>query len=495
MSSITRIQGIAASVALRRVFAHEARLLWADHSLWAVGGLLALLLGFGLYNGLAEVGAREQVLRGIQAQQPQREAALAERLQRVLAGAEKPDPFANPADPASVGSGMGARSALLPYAALAPLALGQSDMQPNYYRVTYRSRASFMDDTELESPWHLLSGPLDAAFVIVYLLPLAVLASSWNLLSAEREQGTLKLLLSQPLTALTLAAGKVALRAAAVLGTVALVLGGVLLWARPELRSAAGVAMLAQALGIVVAYALFWFALAAAVNALGRSSAFNALAVVAAWVLLVLVLPVVMNLAVSAASPAPSRIELATRTRIAAVDGLNRYNALLSADYRYVAQPDVLLPKDGKIEVASRRRAQYLVGRDTDREIEALIERFDTQLAGQQALVDRWSWLSPALVTNEALSALAGTGSQRYLVFRQQVSRFHAEWKAFFEPRLLEGRAMGAADLKALPRFAWAEPSRSDLQSGVARGALQLLLPMLLLAGLATWRLRRLRVV
>ena len=479
----------------RRVVAHEARLLWADRSLWTVCGLLALLLGFGLSNGLSEIASREAVLRGIEQQQPQREAALSQHLQRVLAGQEQPEPFANPADPASVGGGMGARSAVLPYQALAPLALGQSDMQPNYYRVPYRSRASFMDDAELESPWHLLSGPFDAVFVIVYLLPLAVLALSWNLLSAEREQGTLKLLLSQPLTALTLAAGKLALRALALLGTVAAVLAGVLLAMRPELRSAAGGLALAAALGIVAVYALFWFALAAAVNALGRSSAFNALALVAAWVVLVLLLPVLLNLAVSAARPAPSRIELATRTRLAAIEGLNRYNSLLAADYRYVAQPEVLKPKDGKIEVASRRKAQYLVGRDTDREIESLLVQFDAQLAGQQALVDRWSWLSPALVAHESLTTLAGTGSQRYLAFRQAVGQFHAQWKAFFEPRLLDGTAMTEADLQQMPRFTWAEPGRASLWSDVGRAALQLLLPVLLLGVLATRWLRRLRVV
>jgi ABC-2 type transport system permease protein len=480
---------------LRRVCAHEARLLWADRSLWLVCGLLALLVGFGLRNGLTETAAREAVLTGIEAQQPEREAKTLAQLRRVLAGQERPDPFANPADPASIGGGMGARHAVLPYLPLAPLALGQSDMQPNYYRVSYRSKAGFMDDAELESPWHLLSGPFDPVFVLVYLLPLAILALSWNLLSAEREQGTLKLLLSQPLTALTLVLGKVALRAAVVLGTVLLVLAAVLWSARPELQTAQGLAQLGAAMGIVSAYGLFWFALAAAVNALGRSSAFNALLLVAAWVLLVLVLPVLLNLAVQAASPAPSRIELATRTRLVTIEGLNRYNKLLSADYRYVAEPEVLLPKDGKIEVAPRLRAFYLMGRDTDREIEALLSRFDAQLAGQQALVDRWSWLSPAIVTNEALTTLAGNGSQRYLHFKQRVGRFHAEWKAFFEPRLLAGTAMTEDDLRTLPRFAWAEPDRGALWWSVLRGAVQLLLPALLLVALGARWLRRYRVV
>jgi ABC-2 type transport system permease protein len=485
----------ASSFNLRHVFAHEARLLWADRSLWLVCGLLALLVGFGLHNGLAEIAVREAVVAKIEAQQPEREAKTLAQLRRVLAGQEKPDPFANPADPASIAGGMGARHAVLPYLALAPMALGQSDMQPNYYRVSHRSKASFMDDAELESPWHLLSGPFDPVFVLVYLLPLATLGLSWNLLSAEREQGTLKLLLSQPLTALTLVLGKVALRAAAVLGTVLLVLTVVLWVSRPELRTLEGLAHLGAAMGIVTAYGLFWFALAAAVNALGRSSAFNALLLVAAWVLLVLVLPVMLNLAVQAASPAPSRIELATRTRLVTIEGLNRYNELLSADYRYVAEPDVLLPKDGKIEVAPRLRAFYLMGCDTDRKIEALLARFDAQLAGQQALVDRWSWLSPAIVTNEALTTLAGNGSRRYLHFKQRIGTFHAEWKAYFEPRLLSGTAMTEADLQALPRFVWAEPDRHAMAWGVLRGAVQLLLPALLLLALGTRWLRRYRVV
>jgi ABC-2 type transport system permease protein len=235
--------------------------------------------------------------------------------------------------------------------------------------------------------------------------------------------------------------------------------------------------------------------LAAAVNALGRSSAFNALLLVAAWVLLVLVLPVLLNLAVQSASPAPSRIELATRTRMVTIEGLNRYNQLLSADYRYVTQPEVLLPKDGKIEVASRLRGFYLISRDTDREIEGLLQQFDTQLTGQQALVDRWCWLSPAIVANEALTSLAGNGSQRYLHFKQLVGRFHTDWKAFFEPRLLAGMAMSVDDLQHLPRFAWTEPDGTELWAAVLRGALQLAVPAFVLGLWTRRRLQRFAVV
>ena len=478
-----------------RVFAYEARLLWADRSLWAVCGLLALLLGYSLLNGIGELAPRQRVLAGIESQQIERERANAASLRRVLAGKEKPEPFANPADPASIGGGMGARSAVLPYPALAPLAVGQSDMQPNYYRVTAGSKSKFLYDGELENPWNLLSGSFDLAFVVVYLLPLAICALCWNLLSAEREQGTLRLLLSQPLTLFMLVAGKVALRVAALLGTLLLVVPLVLLAAQPAARTSPALALLGAALALVVGYALFWFAFAVAVNALGRSSAFNALVLIAGWVLIVLVLPVVLNLVVSVASPAPSRTELATRTRLVTIAGLNRYNKLLSTDYRYVDRPDTLLPRDGKIEVAPRLRAFYLMGRDTDREIDTLLQRFDAQLAGQQALVDRWSWLSPAIVVHEGLAALAGTGSARYALFKQQVDVFHAEWKAFFEPRLLAGTAITPDDLVRLPRFGWVEQDPAAVWAGWLRGCAQLCLPALALALFARRRLRRYAVV
>ncbi|MGL5005185.1 MAG: ABC transporter permease, partial [Casimicrobium sp.] len=198
---------MSASLALLwRVMKHEARVLSADRSLWIVGTLLTLLAAYALFNGLSDTREREALLASIHKQQADRVPAMRAQLQRVLSGAEKPDPFANPADPASIGSGGGGRHATMPYLALAPIAFGQSDMLPNYYRMTYRSKASFMDEGELENPWNLLSGRFDLAFVIVVLMPLAILALCYNLLSGEREQGTLRLLLAQPISVRTLVA-------------------------------------------------------------------------------------------------------------------------------------------------------------------------------------------------------------------------------------------------------------------------------------------------
>lgn len=471
------------------IFRHELRVLSADRTLWLVCALLLSLLGYSLYNGIAETQVRDRAMSEIAQKQEAAQKSNIEALRKVMAGTPVTDPFANPADPAAIGSGMGGRYAIMPTAPLAPLAFGQSDMFPNSYKVTYRSKVTFMYDSEIGNPWNLLSGHVDLAFVLTYLLPLLIFALSYNLLSAEREQGTLKMLLSQPLTPITLVVGKLAARAAVLLPLAVIVPAAVLLLTRPEARSLNQMGLLLAWLALITVYGLFWFGLAVVVNALGKSSAANILILIATWVALVLVVPVVLNLAVQTTHPIPSRAELATTTRIITIKGLNRYHDLLSADYRYTAQREILLPKNGKIEVQPRRRAQFLVQRDVDNEIQTVLDRFDTQLAAQQALVDRYGLMSPAIIAYEGITALAGTGSKRYLHFQALVDQFHGAWKTYFEPRILNGIAIAEQDFERMPKFEWRESPEDGTFPATALRALQLAIPTLLLIAFAVWRL------
>jgi ABC-2 type transport system permease protein len=130
-------------------------------------------------------------------------------------------------------------------------------MFPNSYPMSYGSKVDFMYDSEMENPWNLLSGHVDVAFVVVYLLPLLIFALSYNLLSVEREQGTLRMLLSQPLNLTTLLLGKVTVRAGALLIFVVLVPLLGLLVARPEVRDVASLLNLSCWALLVTAYSLW----------------------------------------------------------------------------------------------------------------------------------------------------------------------------------------------------------------------------------------------
>src|SRR5690606_19717788 len=73
------------------------------------------------------------------------------------------------------------------------------------------------------------------------------------------------------------------------------------------------------------------------------------------------------------------------------------------------------------------------VAAEVERRVQPVFERYAVQLAAQQALVDRFGFLSPAIVTLEALNDIAGSGAARHRHFTSQVGRFHDQWKAFIE--------------------------------------------------------------
>jgi ABC-2 type transport system permease protein len=157
------------------------------------------------------------------------------------------------------------------------------------------------------------------------------------------------------------------------------------------------------------------------------------------------------------AEPAPSRTELTNRTLAIKAENLRRYDQLFHGDYNYVAKPDALLAKEGRIEMPPRTRATFLADRDMDANIDVLLKRFDDQLRAQQQLIDRLGPVSPAVIAYEGFSSLAGNSSRRYLVFKGQVDAFHDQWRSYFVPRILGGRAMDEAQLRSLPRWTWRE--------------------------------------
>lgn len=476
---------------LRLVIRHELRTLIADRSLMLVGGLLILLIGYAFYNGMAATHDRDRAVNAVLASERQAVESNVETLHRIEAGEQRPGAFTNPANPATIGGGGAGRYAVVPTTGLAPVAIGQGDMIPNYYAIGYGSKVGFMYDSEIESPWNLLNGHFDLAFLIVFLLPLLTFALSYNMLSSEREAGTLRMLLSQPLDVATLLMGKIAVRAVVVIGIAAVLPVLLLLAFRPEARGADQFAGVALWMGLVAAYGLFWFALAFLVNGLGRSSAFNALSLIACWTLIVLVAPVLLNLAVGIAEPAPSRTELTNRTLAIKAENLRRYDQLFHGDYNYIAKPDALLAKDGRIEMPPRTRATFLADRDMDAKLDALLKRFDDQLRAQQRLIDRLGPISPAVIAYEGFSSLGGNSSRRYLAFKGQVDAFHNRWRAYFVPRILGGRAMSEAELRSLPRWTWQELPQSETRADAAwRIGLLLVLTVLLLA-FGVMKLRR----
>jgi len=199
---------------LRTVLRNEWRLLRADRALAVVLGVFALLFAYALANGLAWVDFQEETLAAAREGNAERVETLEAELQRIADGGQPSSPFRDPRSPSVLGGPSGAQTAVLDPGPLTALAVGQSDLLPYYYDVSIRTNeSSFLQNGEIENPLNLLVGRFDLAFVVVYLLPLLILALSFNVLSGEREQGTLALTLAQPVSARGVVSAKLAFRA------------------------------------------------------------------------------------------------------------------------------------------------------------------------------------------------------------------------------------------------------------------------------------------
>jgi ABC-2 type transport system permease protein len=472
-----------------RIIRHEWRLLAADPGVWLTVLLLAGSIGYALWNGAGWARFQQAAIAGATQDTERRVQRLLSMMDTIPADAAPPEPFTlDPRVPALVGGSVGAPYAMLPPTPLAALAVGQSDLHASYVKISTRSQQTVASPEEIDNPSNLVTGRFDLAFVLVYLLPLLVLVLSYDLLSSEREQGTIGLLLSQPISLRRLLLAKIASRVALV---IAVVVGTTLvgLWFTGAMPNGDGVAeRLLLWIGVVIGYALFWLGLAAAVNLAGWSSATNAIALAAAWLALALVGPALLNVAVKSTHPVPSRVELIGALREASNEANTRGSALLA---RYYEDHPELVPASDSLDLEDFMTRLYSVQDAVDRELAPLLAQFDSQLTRQQALVRRFRIFSPAIATQEALSDISGTGLARYTRFREQVAAFQRVWQDFFVPRIFRRALLTRADYDAMPRFSYREESNGEVAGRVLNGLAGLVVPLVLVWSLVALGLRR----
>ncbi len=404
------------------------------------------------------------------------------------AGTFKPrSAFADPSNGLWVGNRHAATVAALPPAPLATTAIGQSDLYPPYLEVSADNKDTFLFGEEIDNPANLLTGAFDLSFVVVFLLPLVALALGYNLVSGEREQGTLAMLLSNPVRLAQVLRAKVAFRGGVVLLLVFTVTAAGLLLGGAPLFTASGLASLLGWALLVAAYALFWFVLAVLVNLFGANSAQNALTLVGLWITTGLIAPTLIGIAANVAYPVPARAEMINNLRGAQAAIANDGDAMLTRFYQEHPEmdPSRIAPDSDHARGVRRLALQQAASA----RVAAEIARYDEQFDKQQAFVDRLRFLSPAIVMQQALNDVAGTGTRRYKEFTAQVNAFHAQWQGFFQPKVLSNAPLTPADYTRLPRFVHREEGGGSLFAAVASSLIGLLLPT---AMLALWARRRL---
>ena len=325
---------------------------------------------------------------------------------------------------------------------LAGLCLGQRDLFPSYYGFNVTSLHKQIYVGELANPMKLLTGNFDLSYVIVFLMPLLIVALFYNLYAAEKEGGTLPLLRSQPTTLFFTLVSKGFLRFVLVIILAMLLLALAFLLQGISLLTHAGLFM--KWLLLIAGYCFLWTLVMAGIVWLRQSAALSAMLGLGTWLILTLVMPAMLNLFVLADEPLPKRSEI-----IHALRNLNDKHWESPKSYVF----DQFYPENPRYDQSDTtdfNKWYYASFTLLDAKAKSLNEQFEGQVATRNELLHRWQWLAPAAAVHEKLSSIAKTDRNSHVAFLQQVESFHQDLKDVYYSRIFETEQFDYDDLLEL---------------------------------------------
>ncbi len=458
---------------LRYNFIYELRLLLRSRWIQLLSLLLLLLFGFSVFNGMGKVEKRRDDIAATRKEVSASDQAMLKLLDSVERGLDvSVSPWTIPSSPMAVANYYPRVAAMDPQP-MAFASTGQADLFTHYVKPTASGDDFSLNFTEMTSPVQLLFGSFDLAFVIVYLLPLLIIAFTYNILSSEKESGSLRLLASQPISIQKWVFHKLILRFfwLSLLVTVSLLLVFFIMGIDPLHWNA-----VFSLLGLTLCYMLFWFALAFLVNLLSNSSAKNAVSLLGLWVVFVLLVPSVLNQLGNTLYPMPPRTLMINEMRLQKAEATKQQDKILDNYLR--DHPEYA------INDSTQSRSfwhGYMASQKLVKEALApIVGSYEEQLSKQQDWTRKMQWISPAIIAQESLNSLAGTSTQDYEAYRKQVVQFAELWRAHFMPFLFNNTLFTTNDHDALPQFQY-QPLQ---QNGGIQAMSILLLMALVLLGL-----------
>ena len=440
-------------------FKYELKVLLRSRWIQMLSIILLLLFGFSAWNGKQKVEKRQADISAAHKEIEETDFLMLKLLDSVERGMEvSASRWTIPTSPMAVGNYHPRVAAMEPHS-MAYLSTGQADLFTHYVKPTVTGDDVALNFTEMTSPVQLLFGSFDLGFVIVYLLPLLIIAFSYNILSSEKESGSLRLLAAQPIGIRSWVLQKLGLRffwlSVLVVGTLTFV------FAIYGLNPFAQVTLYLGLLGLVLAYMLFWFALAFLVNLWTGTSSRNAVALIGLWVVFVLLIPSVLNQLGNTFYPMPSRTLMINELRSLKAEVTKKQDEILDNYLR--DHPEYAINDTTQSRGFYHR---YMASQKLVREeLAPLVNSYESQLQKQQDWISRFKWISPAIIIQESLNQMAGTSTQDYENYRKQVIEFAGIWREHFMPFLYNNQNFSQNDYPDLPEFKYQQASQSAMGS------------------------------
>jgi len=365
--------------------------------------LFALVASFyAVWSGARWADGYQQSLEAYEAHIDERMANWRSQLEAIEAGTAEPSPYdARPMDIRLAGT-----HAL---GDLGHLAIGYRDITPARLTISaWRNDISMVERYEFDNPTILSLGTFDFAFYIIVVMPVLMIALSFDVIASDRSSGRAQLLLSNPVSE----AGVILSRLLVRNGFLAAVMLLALLWGFLEAPALSTTGAFLWA-ALCVGHMAFWFGLIFLVVAKVRKSEGAAAGLVGAWVMIVFAVPALVDTAVEGLYPPPSKLAYLSVARLAEGEATKRTAELTEG---FLADHPDLSVGDANVPGFYRR---VFLANEQVRENTAPITAAFRQIAGaRERTVSLLQYLSPSIVVQRALYRTAESdmaSSRRFL--------------------------------------------------------------------------------
>ncbi len=409
---------------------YELRLLLRQRLTVGALVLLALLTAAALAMGTGEIARQRAAIAAIPAAQAEDIGAIADYVDRTK------------------DAGSAAYYSFHPtWDAPAPLAfaaLGMRDVSPYILRVRALGLEAQIHEGDTFNPELALPGRFDFAFVLVFLAPLFVTALFHDLRSAEREAGRQRMLDVLPNGGRALWRRRTLLRFLLTWSALGIPFGVAAAFA-----GVAGVQVVIV-LALTAAYLLFWIALAALIGRLRWSSVSNAAALAGSWLVLVLIVPTLCNVAINAAIPVNQGAEIAMAQR-EAVNGA--WDVPREATMRrfYASHPE--WANSAPLGPEFHYKWYLAFHENGDESVAPAVRAYRDGLEARDATGRALGWILPSVGVQALLTRIAHTDLTAQLAYQDRIRAFHHRLRSFYYPYLFRDRPFEKADFDRAPRF------------------------------------------
>lgn len=448
-----RKQSSVAGVIIR----HELKILSRNKVLIVLFILMVAMLVSALWSGSSMVKKQHQTIGKIKAHEVEMKDSLITRIRTIERNNMVYPGFIweDPTFAYNTARNEGPKYAIKKPFVLQALNVGQSDVQPWYYKVYINKKQYLTYEEEIENGFLQFIGNFDFAFVVVFLFPLLIIVFTYNVLSIEKEQGTWVLLKTSNQSISKLILFRMAFR---------FVLFTLAFWVLviPLLAALIGGSFLASSnwwwtVAFVSLYFAFWFGLSFLVNSFSLSSNVNAMTLIFLWLFTGIIIPNLLQIGLNKAYPIPSRILLTNEERKA----INKYfekegqyltKEVFNSPRTMIRQASIVTPG----MVFGYGVIVYKSQEIKDAAAEVAEQKLYGQIEKQQAAIQRFQLLSPALMMQEELSALSGTHWHQFNQFSKDVDTFRKETQRFYYPKMAYDstyKTFTVKDAEAIPTF------------------------------------------